>query len=134
MLIFILDTVFWHLVTYHVFRSTEAALVACLAQTFVRAGGRLYHLIIFRAVQSEVATFWTKLVAFLSERNAQFEPFAAVRTLTDEEIDSFQFEFEPFSVSEQWQTLISNRQGQGVYFPSHTVGAGIVAAQQSDFL
>ena len=134
MLIFILDTVFWHLVTYHVFRSTEAALVACLAQTFVRAGGRLYHMIVFCAVQSEVVTFGTKLVAFLGERNAQLEPFATVRTLDDEDIGSLQFEFEPFSVSEQWQTLISNRQGQRVYFPSHTVGAGIVAAQQSDFL
>jgi hypothetical protein len=113
MLIFILDSVFWHLVTYHVFRSTEAALVACLAQTFVRAGGRLYHLIIFRAVQSEVATFWTKLVAFLSERNAQFEPFAAVRTLADEDIGCFQFEFESLAIGEQGQILFSNRQGQG---------------------
>lgn len=58
----------------------------------------------------------------------QLEPFATVRTLDDEDIGSLQFEFEPFSVSEQWQTLISNRQGQRVYFPSHTVGAGIVAA------
>ena len=103
-------------------------------QAFARAGGRLYHVIVFCAVQSEVATFWTKLVAFLSERNAQFEPFTAVRTLNNEDIGCFQFEFELLAVGEERQILFSNRQGHGVYFPSHTVGAGIVAAQQSDFL
>ena len=123
-----------HLVTYHVFCSTEAALVACLVQAFARAGGRLYHMIIFCAVQSEVVTFGTKLVAFFGERHTQLEPFATVRTLADEDIGCFQFEFEPLAVGEERQILFSNRQAHGVYFPSHTVGAGIVAAQQSDFL
>ena len=91
-------------------------------------------MIIFCAVQSEVVTFGTKLVAFLGERNAQFEPFATVRTLADEDIGCFQFEFESLAIGEQGQILFSNRQGQGVDFPSHAVGTGIVAAQQSDFL
>ncbi len=68
--------------------------MACLAQTFVRTVDRLYHVIVFCAVQSEVVTFGTKLVAFLGERNAQFESFATVRTLADEDIGCFQFEFE----------------------------------------
>ena len=98
-----------YLVTYHVFRSTEAALVACLTQTFARAIDRLYHVIVFCAVQSEVVTFGTKLVAFFGERNAQLEPFAAVRTLDDEDIGSLQFEFEPLAIGEQGQILFSNR-------------------------
>lgn len=108
--------------------------MACLTQTFARAIDRLYHVIVFCAMQSEVVTFGTKLVAFFGERYAQLEPFATVRTLNNEDIGSLQFEFEPLAIGEQGQILFSNRQGQGVYFPSHTVGAGIVAAKQSDFL
>ena len=83
--------------------------MACFVQAFARAGGRLYHVIVFRAVQSEVETFGTKLVAFLSERHTQLEPFATVRTLADEDIGCFQFEFEPLAVGEERQILLYNQ-------------------------
>lgn len=70
-------------------------------------------MIVFCAVQSEVVTFGTKLVAFFGERYAQLEPFATVRTLNNEDIGSLQFEFEPLAIGEQGQILFSNRQGQG---------------------